>query len=397
MPSTTPGLGQLAHPALCGELVSLRPVIPTDADGPFRLREERPPTSRAADRAWISDVASADAQPLAIVRRRDDGVIGSLTRTTRLFSTELTARSDPTAGSLAEPATAEAMCLVTGWLLDDGGEGAVLVRISKRRQETIRQLTTGGFRETARLRDQLAEGGGRAEELLLQACAPGWIARLGDPMLTPLGRTGTCVARPVPPAAGPPPANAVMVGERVFLRPMATDDARIEADALWRETEDSYGTGRWLAPPSELLRFYRRLINDEEPRRRWLQVCLRADNQPIDHVGLSDFDLVHRTASTDSGFHEAAYGGTGYGFEAKHLILAYAFDVLGLHKVWSFVNFHTTRSAAARRKQGDTECGRICWVCSSSDGPSHWTVFELLADHWRAVPRAAAREGGHHA
>jgi RimJ/RimL family protein N-acetyltransferase len=87
---------------------------------------------------------------------------------------------------------------------------------------------------------------------------------------------------------------------------------------------------------------------------------------------------------------EPKYRGGGYGSEAKHLLLEYAFERLGLHMVRSFVTFRNTRSAAALRKQGYKEAGRLHWTFNLHGTYGNAVVFDLLAEEWRAMPRASS-------
>jgi RimJ/RimL family protein N-acetyltransferase len=69
------------------------------------------------------------------------------------------------------------------------------------------------------------------------------------------------------------------------------------------------------------------------------------------------------------------------------LLLEYAFERLGLHMVQSWVYFQNTRSAAALRKQGYREAGRINWLYPNKGTLDNFVLFDLLAEEWRAMPR----------
>jgi RimJ/RimL family protein N-acetyltransferase len=56
--------------------------------------------------------------------------------------------------------------------------------------------------------------------------------------------------------------------------------------------------------------------------------------------------------------------------------------------IQSWVYFPNTRSAAALRKQGYTEAGQINWLYSHKGRFDNFVVFDMLADEWRAMPRA---------
>jgi hypothetical protein len=56
------------------------------------------------------------------------------------------------------------------------------------------------------------------------------------------------------------------------------------------------------------------------------------------------------------------------------------------------VIFPNTRSAAALRKQGYKEAGRMHWIFPSSGKFENFVGFDLLASDWRAMPRTTNDE-----
>jgi RimJ/RimL family protein N-acetyltransferase len=93
---------------------------------------------------------------------------------------------------------------------------------------------------------------------------------------------------------------------------------------------------------------------------------------------------VHRTAETETEIFQPRYRSTGLGTEAKHLLLDYAFDRLGLHMIYSFVGEANTRSAAALRKQGYRDAGYAAWITLMPGSMRGYLIFDLLASEWRA-------------
>lgn len=73
--------------------------------------------------------------------------------------------------------------------------------------------------------------------------------------------------------------------------------------------------------------------------------------------------------------------------EAKHLLPAYAFEVLNLHMVWSTVWEANPRSRAALLKQGYRSSGCIPWRGIHHGIPSGDWEFDLLASEWQAARR----------
>ena len=92
-------------------------------------------------------------------------------------------------------------------------------------------------------------------------------------------------------------------------------------------------------------------------------------------------------AETETELYLPEFRGKGYGTEAKHLLLEYAFDRLGLHMVYSWVSEFNARSAAALRKQGYREAGYFAWSDLYQGNFTGGWYFDLLAAEWRAARR----------
>lgn len=127
----------------------------------------------------------------------------------------------------------------------------------------------------------------------------------------------------------------------------------------------------------------------ESTPQGWVRfaVCLRESDAVIGFVGIDDIDCRYRTAESDSEMSDSAYRGSGFGSEAKHLMFDYAFNTLGLHMLQSWVLFDNTRSAAALRKRGYTEAGRVHWIVHRNGTFTNIGVFYLRSDDWRPMPR----------
>jgi len=72
----------------------------------------------------------------------------------------------------------------------------------------------------------------------------------------------------------------------------------------------------------------------------------------IGSMGIHNIDWSSRTATTGALIGEKEYWGKGYGSEAKLLLLEYAFNTLGLRKIFSDVIAFNTRSIRYSEKCG---------------------------------------------
>ena len=189
---------------------------------------------------------------------------------------------------------------------------------------------------------------------------------------------------------GNPPTNAMLVGPRVYLRPMEMADATAHTLNRRRDPDLMFvEEGREPGSSAASRHGIRRMARPDPPEYIQLAICHRETGAFMGYNGLYGIDRVNRTAETGT-FLGADWRNSGYGSEAKHLMLAYAFERLGLHSVYSWVWGPNLRSAAALRKQGYREAGRVFWAGTKGGAYTHAFAFDFLADEWRQM---AARAG----
>ena len=394
-PALRPGTGFQEQTFLIGENVYLRPVEDMDAAATVAWRQTIFPISVLRTKEWVKETL-AKQNPfreitLVIVRKTDDVVVGSISASYANVCSEVNAHVDPLLGERAHRWKAEAILLVMQWTVDERGCASGLVELPANEEIVINALEAGGMRQTARFREWYLWKGGRVDKVALEYSNRRWMSMLGDPNGVDIPRSGTGEARPVPGKValdGDPPRNAVLIGKRVYLRPTIRKDEEEVALHARRETETFFDIGRYL-PDIEGLATWND-ANQKEKFPTWIRfaVCLRENDELIGWVGMVGVDYVNRVAETASFFHRPEYRGDGYGSEAKQLLLEYAFEKLNLHVVQSWVYFPNTRSAAALRKQGYHEAGRINWVYPFEGTFGNFVAFDLLAEEWRAMPRA---------
>ena len=126
------------------------------------------------------------------------------------------------------------------------------------------------------------------------------------------------------------------------------------------------------------------------------------------------FAIVPRGADTPAGLlqvrvldpsgHAAEWGfalgprhwGAGLFVDAAHLLVDFAFDVLGVHRLEARAAVDNARGQAAMRKLGAVQEGVLRRSLVTADGTFHDQVlWSLLADDWRASRRAEAVEQVH--
>ena len=378
---------------LVGEEIYLRRIEKADAQLTVSWRETLFPLAPERTESWITEDSHKERRAhYAIVRKSDDRIVGSLVTERWEIANYLRGYVDPLFGAQGLAWKAEAFRLVLPWMVDEQHRISLHISVAGDEAPVIAALLEAGAREVARTpRLLMREGGERVDLVRFEYLNRQWIDRIGDPVDIELQRAGTGAPRPVPAAVtldGEPPKNAIAVGERVYLKPIDKEDAEEMARWSRKETETFYGHSRTIN--STLNHIERRLTDDKQkwPVNIGFAVRLRADDTFIGEVAVLDVDYVNRYAESASWIYHTGYRGGGYGSEAKHLLLEYAFDTLGLLAVESFVSDENMRSAAALRKQGYREVGQLHWTSSADSGYRGDVVFQLTADTWRALPRA---------
>ncbi|MGC4189742.1 MAG: GNAT family protein [Thermomicrobiales bacterium] len=389
-----PGTGYTEQTFLIGETVYLRPIEAVDANVATAWRDTIFPVSITRTEDYIKE--TIDKQDpfkeitLAIVRKADDVVVGSIHANFAWISADFSGHVDPLHGEQGQAWKAEGIALVADWVVNEQHAIGGLCQLPASETVVIEHLTKAGFRETARFREWFLRDGKRVDKVALEYLNAGWVKTLGDPADVELPRSGTGEARPVPEKVTletDPPSNAVLVGKRVYLRPPTREDIEDVVKYSRLETETFFDIGRHMPDIEGFADWNETSQKEEFPRWVRFAVCLRENDEVIGEVGLFDVDLIDRTAESASFFHRPEYRGGGYGSEAKQLLMEYAFDRLGLHVIQSWVYFPNTRSAAALRKQGYTEAGRIHWRFINDGTWDNFVVFDFLAREWRAMPR----------
>ena len=120
---------------------------------------------------------------------------------------------------------------------------------------------------------------------------------------------------------------------------------------------------------------------------------MRENGELIGENALYNLDWLARSAESGTWIYRPEFRSSGYGTEAKHLLLEYGFERLGLNMIWSWVKMLNTRSQAALRKQGYRDAGRLNWVNLGQGGFEDAAMFDILAAEWRAARDNVARSG----
>jgi RimJ/RimL family protein N-acetyltransferase len=146
-----------------------------------------------------------------------------------------------------------------------------------------------------------------------------------------------------------------IVGERLYLSPINTDDA------------EQYT--KWLNDPdvADHIGLYRQMVSLDSERKtlerlsgegHLYAIVLKDNDMLIGNSGVHEIEHIHRRATRGLVIGEAERRGKGYGTEAIRLILAYGFNILNLHNVMLTVHADNPQGMACYKKVGFREAGR---------------------------------------
>lgn len=394
-----PGTGHQGQTFLVGDRIYVRPAEVADAKYATSWTHSIFPRSTDRHETWIKEEMIKERRTTyyLVLRKSDDVPVGSVKTQRWDPTTYLECHVDPLYGAQGQRWLAEALGLMLPWLVDEQHRPAACVWLTSDDGPAIEAVLAAGGRQTARFRETHVRHGRRVDALVFEYLNAKWVKTLGDPNDTEPERSGSGEPRPVPATVtleGDPPKNAILVGPRVYLRPIEEKDAEIVSRASRQETETFWDNGRFLRGAIGFSTWSENL-QKEEPQE-WVRfaVCLRENDELIGSIGIDEVSYVDGSGESESEIHLPEYRGAGYGSEAKHLLFDYAFNRLKLHALQSYVIFANTRSAAALRKQGYTEAGRMNWNYAANGGFGNLIVFDLLATEWRALPRTDAIPSG---
>jgi RimJ/RimL family protein N-acetyltransferase len=149
-------------------------------------------------------------------------------------------------------------------------------------------------------------------------------------------------------------------GKKVYLRPL--------------EEEDLHRLYRWINDPevsvfldqtfplplayeAEFLK--KSMTRPAFPTDIIFAICLNEDNRQIGNMGLHRIRYDHGTAGTGSFIGEKELWGQGYGYDAKMILLDFAFNTLRLRKITAGAKAFNQRSLGFNAKCGYKEEGRL--------------------------------------
>ncbi len=389
--ATTPAPDANLH-YLVGDTIFLRGIEPADAKwgmawwpSPFPVAAE---TLEELLKKKVPEGTSHHLSRLVICRRSDGRPIGSaLIDEAGNIEAEVRLHMDPTLGAAGDEAQGEAIRVILPWLAGERHRPMIRTSIAGDQQAVRDAATSAGMRPAVRLRQGAWRSGARHDLIIYDYPNPVWTARLGDPGVG-IDEEQAAPANPVPRRRAATslslPQNALIGSERLALRPFNTSDADQMARTIRQESDAGFGHSRFPISAVVFADWFGEIGKENPSSDLEVAVVLRESGEIIGEVGLYDIDWIARHGETGSWIYKAEHRGSGYGTEAKMLLLEYAFERLGLNMLWSWVKETNPRSQAALRKQGYRDAGVTHWTGFGPQGFEGARMFDVLASEWFA-------------
>lgn len=178
--------------------------------------------------------------------------------------------------------------------------------------------------------------------------------------------------------------NPFLVGNRVYLRPVEPEDARILAEC---NNDPAVRVSFFTHTPTSLFHqanraeeFYRAGA-DYIP----LIICTVDEDEAIGVTAFHRVDLVSHAAIYSVCICDSGHWRKGFGGEVTRLMLHYAFDILNLHRVQLHVWSDNAAGISIYRRAGFVEEGRLREAMRHDGRYFDFLVMGILDHEWRAA------------
>jgi RimJ/RimL family protein N-acetyltransferase len=173
-----------------------------------------------------------------------------------------------------------------------------------------------------------------------------------------------------------------LTGKRVVLRPVGPEDA----DGLWelvRDPETRRLTGSHAEFHHEATQIWYSTRGEQNDRLD-LAICDAADGSYAGEIVLNDLDIHNVSCNLRIALVGPRVYGRGFGTEATRLVLAHAFETVGIHRIALEVFAFNARAHHVYEKVGFVREG-VLRDALRWDGEWHDAiVMSVLASDWSA-------------
>ena len=191
-------------------------------------------------------------------------------------------------------------------------------------------------------------------------------------------------------ARGPMPHEVTLRGRHVVLEPLRAEHAPALAAAV--APDDDVWT--WMTSAPRTAKEMEAWIAARQAGRGGGEALAFLQRHPASDAAMGStslFDVNKAEESAEIGYTwlAAPYRRTGANTEAKLLLLAYAFETLGLRRVQLVTDARNARSRAAIERVGAKPEGVLRYVRRDREGKLRDSAFfSVVASEWPAVKEA---------
>ncbi len=178
----------------------------------------------------------------------------------------------------------------------------------------------------------------------------------------------------------------MILGKQIYLRAIEDHDLEF-LQSMLNDPEVSRMVGGFSFPVSltSQRRWYERSLQNERTQR-WI-VARREDDARLGLTGLWEIDYQSRSALTALKLASQSDRGRGLGTDAIKTVAAFAFDQLGLHRLWSEILTYNTASLRAYVDKCSFRVEGVSRQSAFRDGRFHDQArIALLAEEYRSTP-----------
>jgi len=183
------------------------------------------------------------------------------------------------------------------------------------------------------------------------------------------------------------PKQEILAGRRVYLRPFGRDD--LPYIEKWSNDAELRRLTGEVAPMSraETEKWYKELLADKD--RMWFAIVLKKGGRVIGEAGLLRMFRPWRNSDMTIIIGERDAWGKGYGTEAGHLLLDYAFRRLGFHRISIGVVGFNKRALRFWESLGFKKEGVKRDEYYYDDEYSDGIMMSILEDEYKKAPKDA--------
>jgi RimJ/RimL family protein N-acetyltransferase len=192
-----------------------------------------------------------------------------------------------------------------------------------------------------------------------------------------------------------PPANPIIRGEKVYLRPPERGD--IDDFVRWFNDADTLRYLSMRGPMGHAAeeRWFDGMLERYGKRDYLFVICLLDSGRAIGTVGLHEVDEEAGSAAFGIAIGEKAEWDKGYGTDALNAISDFGFGELRLERIWLDVYEQNLRGQRSYEKAGFTREGIMRGAIFKHGEFADVHRMSLLRDEWLALPRRqGATTGG---